>query len=540
MKIAVNPAKLAEASQLVQSYMKDPVKSTPASSLLSTTTTAAATAKEKEEKIQIPPTMTIPTTIPTTTTKTTMTSSLNRYGGGGGGYRGAGISKISLTKTKDRHPQRDMQPRGRVVDQTLRTLFDSVTIFRKYFANPLLIAREPGSTDSEVALGERRQQELSDITSKYILRRTNELNKVHLPNKLTLVVCVRMAPLQCNLYRHLVERAQIGQDKSNSNSFSTFAAISALRKLVNHPALLSRTLSQTIQKKGEAGYFLEEVDELMPPEFTGSRVRNADIEQPHHSGKMLLVYKMMTEMMKVKGMQKERIVLVSNFTETLDIFARMLSGMNAKYVRLDGGIAVNKRQRLVDEFNDHSKGVFAFLLSSKAGGCGLNLIGGSRLILFDPSWNPADDRQAAARIWRDGQKKKCFIYRLLATGSIEEKIFQRQVTKEGLASLVMEEDIAGESAIAQDDTRRLFEFQEDTCSDTHDMLHCTGCAARAKHWTLHPRAHGYKPEASGADDASLLKWAHHANISTVDDDLLKKCGDDHVSYSFSLECRNDV
>jgi DNA repair and recombination RAD54-like protein len=78
----------------------------------------------------------------------------------------------------------------------------------------------------------------------------------------------------------------------------------------------------------------------------------------------------------------------------------MLSGMNAKYVRLDGGVQVNKRQRIVDQYNDPTSGIFAFLLSSKAGGCGLNLIGGNRLVLFDPSWNPADDRQAAARIWR--------------------------------------------------------------------------------------------------------------------------------------------
>jgi DNA repair and recombination RAD54-like protein len=231
--------------------------------------------------------------------------------------------------------------------------------------------------------------------------------------------------------------------------------------------------------------------------------------------------------------------LVSNFTETLDIFARMLACLGAKYVRLDGGVQVNKRQRLVDAFNLSSGGVFAFLLSSKAGGCGLNLIGGNRLILFDPSWNPADDRQAAARIWRDGQKRTCYIYRLLATGSIEEKIFQRQVTKENLSSLVMEDDIAGESSISQNDVRRLFEFQESTKSDTHDMLHCKGCRSRANHWLLHPRGNGYKPQDSGANDADLIRWAHHAQLQTVDDPLLKKCGQKHVSYTFSLECQND-
>ena len=79
-------------------------------------------------------------------------------------------------------------------------------------------------------------------------------------------------------------------------------------------------------------------------------------------------------------------------------------------------------QVMVDSFNsDPSQ--YAFLLSSKAGGCGLNLIGANRLVLFDPDWNPANDKQAAARVWRDGQKKRVYIYRMLCAGSIEEKVF---------------------------------------------------------------------------------------------------------------------
>ena len=62
-------------------------------------------------------------------------------------------------------------------------------------------------------------------------------------------------------------------------------------------------------------------------------------------------------------------------------------------------------------------------------GCGLNLIGASRLVLFDSAWNPATDRQAAARCWRDGQTRKCYTYRLLSTGTIEEKMYQRQLAK---------------------------------------------------------------------------------------------------------------
>ena len=93
-------------------------------------------------------------------------------------------------------------------------------------------------------------------------------------------------------------------------------------------------------------------------------------------------------------------------------------------VRLDGTMNVNKRSKIVSRFNDPEGKEFVFLLSSKAGGCGINLIGANRLILFDPvriytlrllfervangqDWNPASDQQALARVWRDGQKKEC-------------------------------------------------------------------------------------------------------------------------------------
>lgn len=104
---------------------------------------------------------------------------------------------------------------------------------------------------------------------------------------------------------------------------------------------------------------------------------------------------------------------------------------------------------------------------------GLNLIGGNRLVLFDPDWNPAVDKQAAARCWRDGQTKRCFTYRFLATGTVEEKIFQRQLSKEGLQSVV--DDKEQINALSTKDLRNLFKLRTDTPSDTHDKLLCERC-----------------------------------------------------------------
>jgi hypothetical protein len=104
---------------------------------------------------------------------------------------------------------------------------------------------------------------------------------------------------------------------------------------------------------------------------------------------------------------------------------------------------------------------------------GLNLIGGNRLVLFDPDWNPAVDKQAAARCWRDGQTKRCFTYRFLATGTVEEKIFQRQLAKEGLQSVV--DDKEQVNALSTKDLRNLFKLRTGTPSDTHDKLRCERC-----------------------------------------------------------------
>lgn len=103
----------------------------------------------------------------------------------------------------------------------------------------------------------------------------------------------------------------------------------------------------------------------------------------------------------------------------------------------------------------------------------MNLIGGNRLVLFDPDWNPAVDKQAAARCWRDGQKKRCFTYRFLATGTVEEKIFQRQLSKEGLQSVV--DDKEQVNALSTKDLRNLFKLRVGTPSDTHDKLKCERC-----------------------------------------------------------------
>jgi len=156
----------------------------------------------------------------------------------------------------------------------------------------------------------------------------------------------------------------------------------------------------------------------------------------------------------------------------LDLMGETCTQRGYHLLRLDGSTATASRMGLVDRFNDPQGKDRIFLLSSKAGGVGLNLVGASRLILYDIDWNPANDLQAMARIWRDGQKKTVHIYRLLTTGTIEEKMFQRQVWKQSLSGTVVDARDSTQGHFTKADLKDLFTLREDTDCDTHDLMQC--------------------------------------------------------------------
>ncbi|KAF9939077.1 helicase [Mortierella alpina] len=175
----------------------------------------------------------------------------------------------------------------------------------------------------------------------------------------------------------------------------------------------------------------------------------------------------------LKESTSERVVLVSNFTQTLDILENICTQSHYGYFRLDGSTPTSKRQEYVDKFNAPACQKFVFLLSAKSGGVGLNLIGASRLIMFDIDWNPSVDQQAMARIHREGQPRPVYIYRLLSAGTIEEKMYQRQLTKVGLSDALMDDKSAEKlNKFSMAELRDLFTFHEGERSLTHSLLGC--------------------------------------------------------------------
>ena len=359
--------------------------------------------------------------------------------------------------------------------------------FRKQYEIPILRGRDAAGSDADRQKGDERLRTLLDLVNKFIIRRTNDILSKYLPVKYEHVVFCGLAPFQLDLYNYFIQSPDIKSLLRGKGS-QPLKAIGLLKKLCNHPDLLSLPDD------------LPGCEDLFPEDFVpkDSRGRDRDVKS-WYSGKMQVLDRMLA---RIHADTNDKIVLISNYTQTLDVFDKLCRSRDYGCLRLDGTMNVNKRQKLVDKFNDPEGDEFIFLLSSKAGGCGLNLIGANRLVLFDPDWNPAADQQALARVWRDGQKKDCFVYRFIATGTIEEKIFQRQSHKQSLSSCVVDSAEDVERHFSLDSLRELFQFKTDTTSDTHDTFKCKRCRKEDGRQTIKAPAMLYGDTSS---------WNHFVN-----------------------------
>ncbi|CAH8261031.1 unnamed protein product [Arabidopsis lyrata] len=436
--------------------------------------------------------------------------------------------------------------------------------FRHYYEAPIICGREPTATEEEKNLAADRSAELSSKVNQFILRRTNALLSNHLPPKIIEVVCCKMTTLQSTLYNHFISSKNLKRALAdNAKQTKVLAYITALKKLCNHPKLIYDTIKSG--SPGTVGF--ENCLEFFPAEMFSGRSgawTGGDGAWVELSGKMHVLSRLLANLRRKTN---DRIVLVSNYTQTLDLFAQLCRERRYPFLRLDGSTTISKRQKLVNRLNDPTKDEFAFLLSSKAGGCGLNLIGANRLVLFDPDWNPANDKQAAARVWRDGQKKRVYVYRFLSTGTIEEKVYQRQMSKEGLQKVIQHEQTDNNTRqgnlLSTEDLRDLFSFHGDVRSEIHEKMSCNRCQndsagteniEEGNENNVDDNACQIDQEDIGgfAKDAgcyNLLKnsekqvgtpleedlgsWGHHFTSKSVPDAILQASTGDEVTFVFT-------
>ena len=357
--------------------------------------------------------------------------------------------------------QNDLSEFFMMVDFVNPDLLGSLKSFTREFEMPIVESRQPTASKKNIERGEAQSEDLAARTGMFILRRTADILSDYLPPKTEYVLLCRPTAAQASTYQHVL--ACPAFQAALSSSETALQLIVLLKKVCNSPSLLnSRSISDPSAPVSHltASLLASIPAHLLRSSSGSTKLRVLD--------QLLHILRTTTQ---------EKVILVSNYTKTLDLLQTLLSSLDYPHLRLDGSTPSAKRQELVDDFNrtppSHS---FAFLLSAKSGGLGLNLIGASRLVLFDVDWNPATDLQAMARIHRDGQKRPCVIYRFVMAGGLDEKIWQRQVTKLGLASNIMDQK-GGANNFSQDELRDLFRLDQGSSCQTHDLMGC-GCQGR--------------------------------------------------------------
>lgn len=278
--------------------------------------------------------------------------------------------------------------------------------FRNQFEVPIKIGGYANATNLQIMTATKCAETLKDAISPYLLQRLKADVAADLPKKSEQVLFCKLTKPQREAYEVFLNSDDMTSILNKTRQ--ALYGIDILRKICNHPDLLDPRL------RNKPGY----------------RWGN-----PNKSGKMQVV-KALLEMWKKTG---DKALLFSQGVQMLDVieeFVKTLDGF--KYLRMDGSTNIKDRQSMVDRFNNDPD-LHVFLLTTKVGGLGVNLTGANRVIIFDPDWNPSTDVQARERAWRLGQKKEVTIYRLMTAGTIEEKIYHRQIFKQFLADKILKD-----------------------------------------------------------------------------------------------------
>ncbi|CAH3997627.1 unnamed protein product [Pieris brassicae] len=309
--------------------------------------------------------------------------------------------------------------------QELWSLFDFMrpgllgthSAFMEHFAVPITQGGYANATEMQEATALEIAKALKAIITPYMLRRTKaEVQEhIHLPEKNEQVLFCALSHEQRDLYMGYLMSGTVRSILDKDNKFGDplrariLVGLSTLRKICNHPDI----------------YLYEALDEAQ-------EINEETFGHWKRSGKMSVVH----SLLKIWQKQGHRSLIFTQSRAMLCILEQHLQSHQFKYLRMDGSVGVSHRQSLIKTFNENAE-YLVFLATTRVGGLGINLTGADRVIIYDPDWNPATDNQAKERAWRIGQERDVTVYRLLSAGTIEEKIYQRQIFKNFLSNRIL-------------------------------------------------------------------------------------------------------
>ncbi|VAH27010.1 unnamed protein product [Triticum turgidum subsp. durum] len=264
----------------------------------------------------------------------------------------------------------------------------------------------------------------------HILRRVIKDVEKSLPPKIERILRIEMSPLQKQYYKWILERNFQNLNKGvRGNQVSLLNVVVELKKCCNHPFLF---------ESADHGYGGDSIGD-----------RNKVERIVMSSGKLVLLDKLLLRLRETN----HRVLIFSQMVRMLDILSEYLSLRGFQFQRLDGSTRADLRHQAMEHFNAPGSDDFCFLLSTRAGGLGINLATADTVIIFDSDWNPQNDLQAMSRAHRIGQQDTVNIYRFVTCKSVEEDILERAKKKMVLDHLVIQK-LNAEGRLEKKETKK--------------------------------------------------------------------------------------
>ena len=290
-------------------------------------------------------------------------------------------------------------------------------------------------------------QQLHRVLRPFLLRRVkSDVEKSLLPKK-EINLYIGMSEMQVKWYKKILEKdidAVNGAAGKKESKTRLLNIVMQLRKCCNHP-------------------YLFEGAEPGPPYTT-------DEHLVYNAGKMIMLDKILTRM----KMQGSRVLIFSQMSRVLDILEDYCVFREHKYCRIDGSTAHEDRIAAIDDYNKPGSEKFIFLLTTRAGGLGINLTTADIVILYDSDWNPQADLQAMDRAHRIGQTKQVVVFRFVTEHAVEEKVLERAAQKLRLDQLVIQQGRAQQAAKAAQSKEELVTMIQHGASAVFESKGATG------------------------------------------------------------------
>jgi len=369
--------------------------------------------------------------------------------------------------------QNDLRELWSIFDFVFPGRLGTLPAFETEFATPIKKGGYSNASPMQVQLAYRCALILKDLINPYLLRRLKkDIKEVQrMPGKKEQVLFCRLSDCQRSMYEAFLQSDLV--KKVFRGSAQLLGAITTLRKICNHPDLVSPpdefssdpfsesilgNFNHSLRARESDDYASDDDDD----DDTSQKVGDGTVDRYHElierSGKLEILAKILPLWKK----QGHRVLIFCQWRKMLDIIMDFVKSKGWKFGRLDGNTNVASRQRLVDTFNS-DKSYFGMLCTTRTGGVGLNLVGADRVILYDPDWNPQTDAQARERAWRFGQEREVTVYRMICAGTVEEKIYQRQIFKTALSNSVLQ-DSKQRRLFTHKDLKDLFSLKADNGS----------------------------------------------------------------------------